>query len=528
MRGDAGIATTACSSSSCAAASLHARVASASSCTRARRAGTPRTTGRSRRSATPSRPSSGASPPTSPVSAGSTSCWRAAAPRCGRCSRACPTSSSSASRRSPWPSPPSISSPAGRRSAATPTSRLRARRSGPRRPDAAAAELHAVVSLQRARSRGERCREAPARPAAGAPNAGHSRSCCSAPASTVERARSRRRHGTCAAALRSRAARSRTTSCSAASATWRCSAAEGNLRAAADARRSKPSPWQSAHEWLELPQVAPALLALGWAEHCGATTAAADTLARAAHAARASSDLPLRLQIAALSALTQLESSDGARRALEMLRGPVDEVGEWRAPDLLEQLLRSVEARLLLAAGEVAEASEVVRALPECAARAVIEARAALVHAAPASGARRAADTRRQRRRRRSGDAYRGARAGRRRPAPRSSTTRAPPASLERALELAGAERFPWVFLQAGSPLRDLLVRQVRQGTRHRGLVEELQVLAQPTRGRARPRRARRRCSSPSASASDGAWLSRDDALDRGDRGASCSCPRIP
>ncbi len=50
-------------------------------------------------------------------------------------------------------------------------------------------------------------------------------------------------------------------------------------------------------------------------------------------------------------------------------------------------------------------------------------------------------------------------------------------ASLERALALAGAERFPWVFLQAGSPLRDLLARQVRQGTRHRGLVEELQVL---------------------------------------------------
>jgi LuxR family maltose regulon positive regulatory protein len=49
-------------------------------------------------------------------------------------------------------------------------------------------------------------------------------------------------------------------------------------------------------------------------------------------------------------------------------------------------------------------------------------------------------------------------------------------ASLERALALAGAERFPWVFLQAGSPLRDLLARQVRQGTRHRGLVEELLI----------------------------------------------------
>ena len=50
-------------------------------------------------------------------------------------------------------------------------------------------------------------------------------------------------------------------------------------------------------------------------------------------------------------------------------------------------------------------------------------------------------------------------------------------ASLERALELAGSDRFQVVFLQAGSPLRDLLTRQVRHGTRHRGLVEELRVV---------------------------------------------------
>jgi LuxR family maltose regulon positive regulatory protein len=254
------------------------------------------------------------------------------------------------------------------------------------------------------------------------------------------------------------------------------SVSEGGLRAGADLALEAVA-LAEAREWLDRPQSAPALLALGWAEHLWCDSAAPATLTRAAEAARASSDLPVRLQIAALSSLTQLESSDGARRALETLRGPVDEVGDWRPPGLLEQLLRGVEARLLLAAGEVAEAVEVAAALPASAARAVIEARAALVHADPAAalGALRLHLD--------SG------------PAAADLATRievlvldavarhaqidhdGAAHSLERALELAGAERFPWVFLQAGSPLRDLLARQVRRGTRYRGLVEELQVL---------------------------------------------------
>ena len=48
--------------------------------------------------------------------------------------------------------------------------------------------------------------------------------------------------------------------------------------------------------------------------------------------------------------------------------------------------------------------------------------------------------------------------------------------ALERALELADRDRFVWVFLQAGPPLRDLLARQIRRGTSHRGLVETLSV----------------------------------------------------
>jgi LuxR family transcriptional regulator, maltose regulon positive regulatory protein len=49
-------------------------------------------------------------------------------------------------------------------------------------------------------------------------------------------------------------------------------------------------------------------------------------------------------------------------------------------------------------------------------------------------------------------------------------------AALETALGLAGSDRWPWVFLQAGPPLRELLARQVRAGTAHRGLVEDLRV----------------------------------------------------
>ena len=254
------------------------------------------------------------------------------------------------------------------------------------------------------------------------------------------------------------------------------SAADGSLRAAADLALEAVA-LAEAREWLELPHSAPALLALGWAEHLWCDPAAPSTLARAAEAARASSDLPARLQIAALSALTQLDSSDGARRALETLRGPLDAVGDWQPPDALELLLRSVEARLLLAAGEAREAIEVATALPASATCAVIKARAALVHADPAAAAEVLLP-------------YAGSDS-----ADTDLATRievlvldavarhaqldhpGAAASLERALELAGAERFPWVFLQAGSPLRDLLARQVRQGTRHRGLVEELQVL---------------------------------------------------
>jgi LuxR family maltose regulon positive regulatory protein len=48
--------------------------------------------------------------------------------------------------------------------------------------------------------------------------------------------------------------------------------------------------------------------------------------------------------------------------------------------------------------------------------------------------------------------------------------------AFERALALADRDQFVWPFLQAGPPLRDLLARQIRRGTSHRGLVERLRV----------------------------------------------------
>ena len=158
---------------------------------------------------------------------------------------------------------------------------------------------------------------------------------------------------------------------------------EGRLQAGADLALEAIALAET-HDWLGLPLSAPALLALGWAEYLWCDSASVETLGRAADAARASSDLPVRLQIAALSALTQLDSGDGARRALETLSGALDEVGDWQPPGALEQLLRSVEARVLLAAGERDEAVAVAATLPDCAVRCAIEARAALTHADPA------------------------------------------------------------------------------------------------------------------------------------------------
>ena len=225
-----------------------------------------------------------------------------------------------------------------------------------------------------------------------------------------------------------------------------------------------------------MPQSAPARLALGWAQLHRADPMAASTIALADAAARGSGDAPLELAAAAVQALARMDAPGGPRRGLEMVRGAIDEAGDQPLPVVLARLLRTIEVRLLVAAREDREAAAAIAAAPPCVATSVLAARRALAvgdteaarellepvldHAEePADTASRiealvvyAVACRAQLDRDVAADA------------------------LERALELADRDRFVWVFLQAGPPLRDLLTRQIRRGTSHRGLVETLSV----------------------------------------------------
>ena len=87
--------------------------------------------------------------------------------------------------------------------------------------------------------------------------------------------------------------------------------------------------------------------------------------------------------------------------------------------------------------------------------------------------------------------------------------------AIESALALGDRDQFVWVFLQAGPPLRDLLVRQIRRGTSHRGLVETLSVELDRDATSARPAAL---LEHPQRSRAARAELPRDDVVDRGDR----------
>ena len=230
---------------------------------------------------------------------------------------------------------------------------------------------------------------------------------------------------------------------------------EGRLQAGADLALEAIALAET-HDWLGLPLSAPALLALGWAEYLWCDSASVETLGRAADAARASSDLPVRLQIAALSALTQLDSGAGARRALETLSGALDEAGGWQPPGALEQLLRGVEASVLLAAGERDECCRGCATLPDCAMRCHRGSGGA---DARRSGTGTRAPPAACRRRRRSPTSRCGSRCS------SSTRWRVTRNSTTTVRVHRSSARWSWraqsdsrkVFLQAGSPLRDLL-----------------------------------------------------------------------
>ena len=248
--------------------------------------------------------------------------------------------------------------------------------------------------------------------------------------------------------------------------------AEGRLRAGLDLA-GEALAIAERRDWLDTPQVASALLALGWAQLLTCDAAACVTLDGALAAARASSDVPLQQATAAIRALAALDA-DGPRRGLDILAAARGEIDGAAAPALVDRLRRSVEIRLLLATGDDGLALERLAALPPSAVEAVLRARHALAHADPAAAIELLAP-------------YVEA------DCPDPDTTHRVEAlvldavartrrldeggageSLERALALADADQSLWILLQAGASLRGLLVRQLRHGTSHRGLVESL------------------------------------------------------
>jgi LuxR family maltose regulon positive regulatory protein len=227
------------------------------------------------------------------------------------------------------------------------------------------------------------------------------------------------------------------------------------------------------HGWLDSPHVASAMLALGWAQLLVCDPAASATLDGALSAAHRSSDAPLQQAIAAIRALASLDN-EGARRGLDILATARSASGRRTWPPLVDRLLRSIEIRLLLALGEDRQVVDRLGRMPHSARAAVLRARYALAHADPATALAQLAPFVAQE----SPDSDVTARVealvldavARHRQLDKSGAA----ASLERALDLADADRSIWAFLQAGPSLRTLLTFQLRNGTAHRGLVEAL------------------------------------------------------
>ena len=248
--------------------------------------------------------------------------------------------------------------------------------------------------------------------------------------------------------------------------------AEGRLRAGIELAEQALAIAER-RDWLDTPQVASALLALGWAQLLRCDPASSGTLDGALAAARASSDVPLQQATAAVRALAALDA-EGPRRGLDILAAARTETGERAAPPLVDRQLRSVEVRLLLSLGEDAQALSRLDELPPSAIAAALWARHSLAHADPATAIDRlapyaASDHADPDATARAEVLVLNAVARNRRLDERGASE-----SLERAFALAGADESLWIFLQAGPSLRGLLLWQLRHGTSHRGLVESL------------------------------------------------------
>jgi LuxR family maltose regulon positive regulatory protein len=251
-------------------------------------------------------------------------------------------------------------------------------------------------------------------------------------------------------------------------------AMEGRLEAASELA-AEALALASRHGWSGLPHAAPALATLGTAQLHACDPAARTTLDEAAAICRASGDLPLQLSIAAARALASLDEREGGpRRGLELLAAAQDEASTWRPPAALAERLLCVEVRLLLAAREDAEALARLDDVSPGPAAAALAARQSLSRGEPAV----ALTLLEPHLECGPGSADVPTRIELHLLAAVAHSCRlnheVAATAFEQALGLADPDRFTWIFLQAGSSLRDLLVRQIRRGTAHRGLVEDL------------------------------------------------------
>jgi LuxR family maltose regulon positive regulatory protein len=240
--------------------------------------------------------------------------------------------------------------------------------------------------------------------------------------------------------------------------------------------------------WSADPPAACGELALAWVAWCRDDLAGAlGALDRAGRAARAGGDRPVVLAVALAEArFAAAGDREDAVDGLARLRAGLAEVPGWRLPGMLADGVRSVEARLLLAAGDetgVAGLLDRDDAGGRLTAEAVVLARLRLARGEQAAAAGMLAPL------------HGG-------PAPPRQTATlveawlldamahrrlaehaAAAESLERALALAAPEGYRQVFLDGGVPMRALLTDHLYHGTAHRALIEELLegILSQPT-----------------------------------------------
>jgi LuxR family transcriptional regulator, maltose regulon positive regulatory protein len=221
--------------------------------------------------------------------------------------------------------------------------------------------------------------------------------------------------------------------------------------------------------------VAPAHLAAATAQLEWNDAAAAGSISQATAGTGGAASAVLRVAVALVEARIRArdEGPTGAQRGIERLEAALDRTRGQRLSRSLEQRVRGVMAALLLTVGEAAEAKTWLENGTRSPYTAVVEARLALADADPVHALevlRPDVDA--------TAETYLGTRvealvlramAYRAQFEPERAAE-----SLERALDLADPDGFHWRFVHAGAPLRDLLVQQIRAGTAHRALVDDL------------------------------------------------------